>query len=325
MEYINLPSVKIPVSRMIMGGSSAPMRRGEDCEELLSAAFDAGINFFDTARGYGKSEQVLGEWLLQKGVREQVVVQTKGALHGLLGNNRVKAGCIRADLKKSLEALHCDYLDIYLLHRDDPKTDVGWIVELMNEFCAEGKVRAYGVSNWNHIRMDLANEYAYKHGLRPIEFSQPHFGLCEAGRFSWIGCLSVTGQKNALARAWYARKGMPLEAYSPLCGGLLSGKVRSDDLKTSKDAMSFAMRRTFLHFELREDNVERLRRTEEIAKQTGCSVAQLALAWVLKQNERNFVLLGSSRKETLLKSVAAAEISLTDEQAAYMDLKRNSL
>lgn len=325
MEYIELPNVKLPVSRMIMGGSSTPMRRGENCAELLDAAFEAGINIFDTARGYGKSEEVLGEWMLQKGVREQVIVQTKGALHGLFGNNRVKEKCIRADFKKSLEALRCDYVDIYLLHRDDPKTDVAWIVELMNEFCAAGKIRAYGVSNWSHIRMDLANEYAYKRGLRPIEFSQPHFSLCEAGRFAWIGCLSVTGEKNAYARAWYARNGMPLQAYSPLCGGLLSGRVKSEDIRGSKSAMSLVMRQTFLNFEVYKDNAERLRRTEEVAAQTGYSVPQLALAWVLKERKRNFVLLGSSSKENLLRSVAASDIVLTDEQAAYMNLKRDSL
>lgn len=319
MKYVELPNVKIPLSRMIMGGSSAPMRKGENCFDLLDAALEVGINTFDTARGYGKSEQVLGEWISRRGIREQVIVQTKGGLHGLFGNNRIKEKCIRADFENSLRALQCDYVDIYLLHRDDPKTDVAWIVELMNDFCAAGKARAYGVSNWSHTRIELADEYAYKHNLLPIGFSQPHFGLCEAGKFAWINCLSVTGAKNGSARAWYREKGVALQAYSPLCGGLLSGRVKSDDFGRTKKAVSFAMRRTFLPPGLYRNNVEILRRTEETAAETGWSVPQLALAWVLKQNERNFVLIGSSSRKNLLHNAAAVDICLTDEQAAYMN------
>lgn len=300
------------------------MRKGETeiCYELLDAAFAAGVNMFDTARGYGESERVIGDWILQRGVREQIVVQTKGGLHGVFGGDRIKENCIRSDLEKSLLSLKCDYADIYLLHRDDENTDVGWIVELMNEFLTAGKIRAYGVSNWSHIRIDIANEYAYKRGLRPIEFSQPHFGLCEADKFFWIKCRSVTGKGNALAREWYRKSDVALQAYSPLCGGLLSGRVKSGELKSTKKNMSFAMRRTFLTPRVVEENAERLRRAEELACETGYSVPQIALAWTLGQKYCAQALLGSSRPDNLLACIAASDIELTDHQSAYLNLER---
>ncbi|MBQ9081148.1 MAG: aldo/keto reductase, partial [Clostridia bacterium] len=214
MRYGKIEGVDKPISRIILGGSSGCFWQGQNCDELLDFAFASGVNTFDTARGYNKSEAVLGDWLERRGLRDKVVIQTKGALHGLLGNNRVKEKCIRADLQKSLTALKLPYVDVYLLHRDNPKTDVGWIVELLNEFRAEGKIKAFGGSNWHHTRIEQVNEYAYKHNLKPFTVSQPQFSLAEVQRWVWIGCVSVSGPKNADAQYWYARTGFPLTAFS---------------------------------------------------------------------------------------------------------------
>ena len=320
MRYANIEGLQKPLSRIVLGTSSKPMWRGENCDEIFDAAFQGGITVFDTARGYGESEKILGDWLNRRGLGKQVVVQSKGALHGLLGNTRVKEKCIRADLEKSLSALNIDCIDSYLLHRDNPKEPVGWMVELLNEFHALGKVNLFGVSNWSHTRIEQANEYAYAHNLLPLSISQPQFSLAEAGRWTWIGCLSVTGEKNREARAWYAQTQFPLMAFSPLGGGVLSGKVKSYDLPHTKKHLSLAMQTTFCS----KDNIERLKRLEKMSQETGHAPAALALAWALAQDLNVFVITGASKLQSLQTTLSASEITLTNDQLLYMNLQSDT-
>lgn len=318
MEYARIGNLE--ASRIALGCSSAPLLSGKNCDELFETAVNEGINILDTARGYGRSEETIGDWLLRKNMRGKIIILSKGALHGLLGNNRVKEKCIRADLKKSLDALKTDKIDIYLLHRDNPKTEAGRIVSLMNDLYSEGKIGMYGVSNWSHTRIEEANEYAYKHSLMPVSLSEPHFSLAEAGRWTWIDCLSVTGKQNEEARDWYKKTGMPLLAFSPLGGGFLSGRVKSDDIAGTKKYLSHAMRVTFVS----PDNVERLKRVEKLSSETGYSVAQLALAWALKQEMNTFAIVGNGSAKNLKSNLAALSVKLTQKQADYMNLTEDN-
>jgi aryl-alcohol dehydrogenase-like predicted oxidoreductase len=311
MQYGEVAGKKI--SRVVLGCASNAFRTGKNCDELLSAAKKGGINLLDTARGYGKSEEVIGDYLARTGERNWFYIQSKGGLHGLLGNNRVNEKCLRADLKKSLQALRTDYIDFYLLHRDNEKMPVGEIVELLNEFQNAGMVRTFGVSNWNYRRIESANEYAYRHGLTPLVASEPQFSLAEVKRWTWIGCRSVTGAKGEEERAWYRKTQFPLMAFSPLGGGFLSGRVKSEDKKTVKN-LSFDSRVSYVC----EENIERLRRAEEVAKTLGVSVSEVALAWLFTQGMNVFAVVGSGSERSLLSSVAASELLLTADQAAYL-------
>jgi aryl-alcohol dehydrogenase-like predicted oxidoreductase len=231
----------------------------------------------------------------------------------LFGNNRVNEKCLRADLQKSLQALQTDRIDFYLLHRDNEKLPVGEIVELLNDFQNAGMVRTFGVSNWDHRRIESANEYAYRHGLTPLAVSEPQFSLAEVKRWTWIGCRSVTGAKGEEERAWYRKTQFPLMAFSPLGGGFLSGKVKSGDKKTVKN-LSFDSRVSYVC----EENMERLRRAEEVAKELNASVAEVALAWLFAQNMNVFAVVGSGSARSLQSCIAATGITLTDEQATYL-------
>lgn len=311
MQYGKIEGLDKPLSRIIFGGSGKGMRCGVCCDEALDAAFAAGINTFDTARGYGGSERALGSWIARRGLRDKTVVITKGGLHGLLGNNRVNEKCVRADMARSLEALGLDCVDIYLLHRDNPKREAGEAVELLNDLRDRGYVSSFGVSNWRYRRIEQANEYAYRRGLRPLSVSEPHFSLAAAGRWTWIGCTSVTGDEAELK--WYKSTGFPLIAFSPLGGGFMSGAVKSGD-KRSAAKLSHAMRVTFAS----DENFARLRRAEELSAQLGCSVAQTALAWVLSQDMQTYAIAGSERPENIKKNSEAADIRLTAAQLEYL-------
>lgn len=321
MQYSTLDGITVPVSRIILGGSSAPMWKGQNCDELLDEAYRLGITTFDTARGYGESEKVLAKWVKDRGLQGKVLLQTKGGLHGLLGNNRIKKGCLDTDLATSLAVMAVDKIDLYILHRDNPRFPVGTIVEWLNEYVAQGKVVRWGVSNWTAQRIEQANEYAYAHGMTPISISQPHYSLAEAGVWTWIGCHSITGKNAEQERQWYAETQMPAMAFSPLAGGLLSGKVSSQDYARSKKNIIRDMRITFGG----EQNRQRLARLEQMAEQKGCTVAQLALAWLLNSPINTFVIVGNTRVASLRKSVEAVSIPMTQEERAYLDLQTDIL
>lgn len=319
MRYGNIEGLKIPVSRMILGCAGNAFRQGENCDGLLQTAIEGGITLLDTARGYGKSEEVIGDFLTRNDAREKIMIQTKGAMHGPLGYSRVKERCIREDLKKSLAALKTDCVDSYLLHRDNPKAEVGPIVELLNEFHADGKVKTFGVSNWAHQRIEAANEYAYKHNLLPMSASQVQFSLAEVKRWSWIGCLSVTGEKGIAPRAWYRETQFPLMAFSPLGNGFFSGRVKSGQNNTKKN-LTFSSRVSYLT----PENAERLRRAEILAEKLNVSVPQIALAWLFMQEINVFAVVGSGRVKNLSDNIAALNVELTREQTDYLNLKREN-
>ena len=154
--------------------------------------FRSGVNAFDTARVYALSEKSLGDWVYQRGLREQVVLLSKCGHPSVSGEKRINEQEIRRDFAESSQYLKTDFIDIYLLHRDDPEIEAGVAVEILNALYAEGKIGAFGGSNWTHQRIEEANEYAYKHSLVPFSVSSPNFGLADQICDLWGGgCLSI--------------------------------------------------------------------------------------------------------------------------------------
>ena len=130
-RYGKIPGLKKIVSRMIFGTAIGPMIEGKNTDELLDAALAKGINTFDTARGYERAEESLGSWMKRRGNRDQVVIISKCGNCDSDGSVCVNRKVIETELAESLQALQTDYIDIYLLHRDDPKTPVSiWCIKL---------------------------------------------------------------------------------------------------------------------------------------------------------------------------------------------------
>ena len=318
MEYREIEGVGKPVSRLLMGTASAAFNGGEAQNELLDAAFAAGINTIDTARVYGLAEKSIGIWLKERGNRDQVVILSKCAHPDPDGRKRVNEAAIRADFAESSALLGTGYIDIYLLHRDDPELEAGEAVEILNALHAEGKIGAFGGSNWTHERIQEANEYAYRKGLIPFTVSSPHFSLARQQEDPYGGgCVSVTGPENEEAREWYRSSRMPLIAYSSLGRGLLTGKVRSMDAGRAAEVLDvFAMRGYGC-----ADNFERLARCEELASRKGCSVAQIAMAWVYHQPLNTFAVATMSSPKRIAENVAALEMELTEAECRYLNLE----
>ena len=320
MQYAQIPGVNQKVSRIFYGTASEPFQSGGNGNDLLDAVFASGVNAFDTARVYFEAERSLGNWISERGIRDRVVILTKGGHHTPLGRKRVNEKAIRKDLKTSLECLQTDYIDIYLLHRDDPKVDAGVVVEVLNAMHAEGKIGAFGGSNWTHRRIEEANEYAYKHSLVPFTVSSPNFGLAEEVCDMWGGgSVTISGPENEEAREWYRRTNMPVIAYSSLGRGLFSGKVKSSDPEKAYLGMDkFAIKGYDC-----PANFERLRRCEILAEEKHCTVPQIAMAWIFRQEINTFALVNTSKPSRMQENIEALYIDLSPEESAFLDLKKD--
>ena len=318
MKYTEIPYVKNPVSRILYGTAMPPFQTGEDGGALLDAVFALGVTAIDTARVYGDSEKVIGRWLETRENRDQVVLLSKCAHPLPDGTKRVEETAIREDFKTSSENLRTDYIDIYLLHRDDTSVPAGEIVEIMNALHAEGKIGAFGGSNWTHRRVEEANEYAYKHAMIPFTVSSPNFGLAEQVKDLWGGgCVSIAGPSGAEGRRFYEENGMPVIAYSSLGRGLFSGKVKSSEPEHADIAMDEFALKGYAY----PDNFERLRRCEILAAKKGCSVPQIAMAWLFGQKVNTFAVVSTTKPERMRENIAALDIALTQEELAYLDLR----
>ncbi|MDL2327686.1 aldo/keto reductase [Ruminococcaceae bacterium OttesenSCG-928-A11] len=320
MQYLKIDGVGKPISRILMGTASGPLLAGQDGDGLLTAAFEAGLSTIDTARQYGQAEQVVGRWLQRTGLRDKVTLLTKGAHHDVdTGKKRVTPADIRADLAASLEALQTGFVDIYLLHRDDPEVPVGPIVEVLNELHAQGKIGAFGGSNWTHQRLQAANDYAAAHGLVPFTFSSPYFGLADEATDPWGGGVSIAGPGNRAAQQWYTQHQMPVIAYSSLGRGLFSGKVKGGD----PDSAAKGMDEFALKGYASPDNFERLRRAEKLAAEKGASVPQVALAWLFAQPMPTFSILGTTNPARFAENIGALNVRLTPQEMEWLDLRND--
>ncbi len=318
VTFGEIPGIDKKVSRIFFGTASAPLAKG-DAEKLLDDIYGLGINAFDMARNYMGSEKAVGEWMQKRGNREELVLLSKCAHPDVTTwRKRVNEKEIREDLATTLELLQTDYVDIYLLHRDDPDVPVGEIVELFNEFYTDGKVKAFGGSNWTHERIECANEYAYSHNLRPFVVSSPNYGLADQVNDPWGGgCVSISGPSNQEARNWYIKNHMPVIAYSSLGRGFFSGKLKSTDKERAGEILDeFAMKGYFC-----DDNFERLRRCEEMAAQKKCSISQIAMAFIKSRGINTFAVVGTTKASRMQENIDAFSIDLTMDEADYLDLK----
>jgi aryl-alcohol dehydrogenase-like predicted oxidoreductase len=320
MEYDSIHGVEKRVSRLVLGTMiiSDQEERREASIDLLDAALELGVNALDTAHVYagGYSERGIGRWIEARGNREEVVIISKGCHHNA-DRKRVTPFDLEADLMDSLARLRTDYVDVYLLHRDDPDVPVGVMVEAFNRHIEAGRIRAFGGSNWTHQRIAEANAYAEAHGLVGFAASSPNYGLAEQVLDPWgPGCVSVSGPNAEDARRWYRETNLPILAYSSLGRGFFSGRLDPDRPEAAAEILDRAAYTAYAH----PPNFERLRRAQALAKERGCTVPQIALAYVLTSSLNVFPLVGAANGDELHQNVVAFSIALTPREREWLDL-----
>jgi aryl-alcohol dehydrogenase-like predicted oxidoreductase len=319
MKKISWPGSTKQLSQIVLGTMIIGLNNYDESKALLDDALSLGINTIDTALVYsgGDSERAIGQWMQERGNREQIFLITKGAHHNR-DRARVTPYDITADLMDSLARLRTDYIDLYLLHRDDLGKPVGPIIDVLNEHHKARRIRAFGGSNWTHSRIAEANAYAKANNLIPMTASSPNYGLCEQLDDPWgPGCITISGPQHAEARAFYQEQNMPVFAYSSLGRGMLSGRISRENYN---ELLDNAALKAYAH----EVNFQRLDRVRSLAEQKGVSVPQIALAYILNQPFNVFPIVGAASKQELLEGIAAANITLTEKECNWLDLRVNN-
>lgn len=322
MKYGRVPGVEKPISRIVQGIIQVP--RGDEEKEakgfaLLDAALEAGINTIDTAHVYGPADAFLGRWIASRGVREKVVVLAKGAHHNDV-RRRVTPYDIGADLHDTLARMKTDYVDLYVLHRDDADYPVEPIVDALNQYVREGKIKAFGGSNWTTARLQAANEYAAKSGQIPFAVSSPNFSLADQKQEPWAGCVTISGPGRESERQWYAAHKMPLFTWSSMAGGFMSGRITRENQGEFTEYLD----KLAVQCYAADDNFQRLDRAKEIADRHGLTLPQVALAYVFNYPLDIYALVGSATPEEIRANVTALNTKLTEQEMAYLDLRADS-
>ncbi|MGN8157471.1 aldo/keto reductase [Salinisphaera sp. RV14] len=284
-----------------------------DAEKLVGRALDAGINFIDTADVYseGQSEIITGQALKNLGVqRDEVVVATKvfgptqssGRAASRANTQGASRYHIMEGVKASLKRLQLDHIDLYQIHGFDPATPIEETVRALHTLVEQGHVRYVGVSNWAAWQIVKALGIAERQGWNRFESLQAYYTL--AGRDLERELAPMLESENLGLMVW-----------SPLAGGLLSGKY---DRESDGEAGS---RRTTFDFPPvdRERGFDCIDVMRDIADAKGVSVARIALAWLLHQPVVSSVIIGAKRPDQLDDNIGATEVELSDAELARLD------
>lgn len=286
---------------------------------LLDRFVDLGGNFLDTAKVYADwlpgersvSEKTIGRWMKERGNRSRIVLATKGAHPDLRTMHipRLAPEDIIGDLEQSLRNLQTDCIDLYWLHRDDPTRSVSEIVDVLNEQLRLGRIRAFGCSNWRSERIAEAAAYAARRGLRGFAASQPGWSLAEYPAPADPTMVYV----GETERAYHERSGLPVVPYNSQASGLFGGRYRPEGLleRTEHNRKVWRL--------CTDENRRRLERVLQVARRTGKSGSQVALAYLLSQPFPVFPVIGSRTAEQLEDSCAAGDMRLDAETIRYLE------
>ena len=300
MPKLRLPGIAPEVSRLGLGTAGFLSFAG--AAPILDAFYEAGGTAFDSAFHYGagRADSLVGHWLHDRGVRDQVVLVGKGA-----HTPNCNPEAVNTQLLQSLERLQTDHIDIYFLHRDNLDIPVSEWVDVLDEHYRAGRIRTVGGSNWTPARFDEANAYARKQGRVQLRHLSNQFSLAEMLEPVWAGCLSASDDPSI---DWLRSTGTSLFAWSSQARGFFTdraGRDRRDDAALVRSWYS-------------EENFARRDRAHELAGRKGSVLPAIALAYVLAQRLPIFALIGPLNLAELRSSLAALEATLTPEEADWL-------
>lgn len=302
MNYRRLGRSGLKVSELSFGSwvTYGNQLDGSLARECMAAAWDAGVNFFDNAEVYagGKSEEIMGAALKQLGwPRSRYVVSTKffwGLGDAPNERNTLNRKYLLAAIDGSLQRLQLDYVDLVYCHRADANTPIEETVWAMHDMISRGKALYWGTSEWAADEIRAAYDIAERHHLHKPVMEQPQYNLFHRSRV-----------EREYARL-YADIGLGLTTWSPLASGLLTGKYRNGIPEGSRATLKdYAFLRDRVTDAARNRIVDQL---EGVAKELDCTLAQLALAWCLKNPQVSSVITGASRAEQVRENMKALSV-----------------
>jgi len=319
MEYRNLGRTGLKVSELCLGTMQLGWTADEALSvEILNTAYQAGINFIDTADIYsrrvkgevgGVSEQIIGKWLKKHAIpRDQIVIATK--VRGQMGNDPNDQGLSRTHILKAVDAslkrLGTDYIDLYQTHWFDEETPIEETLSTLDDLVHLGKVRYIGASNHPAWRLMEAHWTSDKFGFTRYDSFQPHYNLVHREEF-----------ERELREVCQTYK-MGVIPYSPLAGGFLTGKYHKGDTLPESARAKSVQRRYFNDY-----GWQVLSAIEQTAQEKGKSISQIALAWLLSDRLITSPIIGPRTLEQLDDNLGVVGWQLTKEEKDNLDEASN--
>src|SRR6202049_2508850 len=317
MEYATLGNTGLQVSRLCFGTMTFGDGRGlfkalssvgqAGANELIKASIDDGINFFDTADNYteGESEKILGQSLKNLNIaRKDVVIATK--VYSRVGPGRNDIGASRGHIMDAVEAslqrLQTDHIDLYQIHGNDSITPIDETLRALSTLVQQGKVCYIGCSNWQSWKLSKALAISQFKNLARFDTLQAYYSI--AGRDLERDLVPLLEAEKTGLLVW-----------SPLAGGLLSGKFSRENQRPA------GSRRSEFDFPIvdKERTWRILDRMAPIAKAPNCTPARISLAWLLAKPVVTSVIIGAKRLDQLEDNIAAVDLKLTEDELKQLD------
>ena len=306
MKYQQVPDMAREASVIVLGCAWFGTAISEDESlALLDAFVEHGGNFLDTAHGYRQSETTLGKWLARRR-RTDALVATKG------GGSGMRRDSVRSQMDESLDRLQTDHVDFYWLHGDDPAVPVAEIIDWMNEFVDEGRTPAFGCSNWRANRIREATAHAASGGKRGFSASQIGWSV---GRIN-EAVRPTSGQMfmDDETYAFHCETGLAQVGYSAQAGGFFGPKYAPAGPPPGLEANP-----NIIKYFASEANYARRAVAEKLAAEKGCSVNQIALAYLTNQTAfPGFAIAGAGTLDYLADACGAGDVVLTGEEVAAL-------
>ena len=304
MEYRYMGKTGLQLSVLSFGSWVSFHKQINDtiADELMGIAYDHGVNFFDNAEVYalGESEKMMGRVLKKKNWDRTSYTVSSKAFWGWRGtaNKPNQTGLSRKHLveacHEALQRLQTDYLDLYFCHRPDKKVPIEEVVWTMHNLIQQGKILYWGTSEWSGVEIMEAHRVAQQYGLIGPSMEQPQYNLLERNKM-----------ENEFLML-FKTVGLGTTIWSPLASGLLSGKYN--------DGIPEGSRFGLTGFDwlkdrwMKDDMLSKVRGLAVLAKELGISMAELSIAWCIKNPNVTTAILGATKKEQLLENLKALDI-----------------
>ena len=304
MPYGSLPGLDKKISRLVMGMDNQTTIAHSTA--MYDDFFERGGNTFDTAYIYGGGlqEKLFGQWVRNRGIRDEVVLLDKGA-----HTPHCNPEALLRQFDESLERLQMDHMDLYIMHRDNPEIPVGEFIDVLNDLKDAGRVRAFGGSNWTVERYDEANAWAAAHGKTGLAAVSNNFSLARMVSPVWGGCLAAS---EPAYKAWHERTQTPLFAWSSQARGFFVPERAHPDKRDDE---------MLVRCWYSEDNFKRQARCFELAEKLKVAPIAVALAYVLNQPFPTFALIGPRCISETVGSCAALGLALSTDEVKWLNLE----
>jgi predicted dehydrogenase/aryl-alcohol dehydrogenase-like predicted oxidoreductase len=303
MLYGQIPNLTKKVSRLVMGCDN--QQTMPHAAVMFDDFYERGGNTFDTAfiYGGGTMEKLLGQWIKNRGLRNEVSVIVKGAHTPFCDPDS-----ITKQLKQSLERLQFDTADIYMMHRDNLDLPVSAFIDVLNEHVKAGRIKAFGGSNWSLPRVAEANAYAKSKGLQGFSVVSNNFSLARMVDAPWGGCIAASDPES---RAFLAKEQLALLSWSSQARGFFTDRAAVDKTEDKELVRCWYS----------EDNFKRKERVNELAKKRGVEPISIALAYVLSQPFPTFALIGPRFLSETRTSMAGLNVKLSPDEVKWLNLE----